>query len=78
MNNGNQAAEDQFIEDMESEELLLKIQEDIRSGEDSGVNGNTPSFFLNGILMESPTNFNLLRDEIKNLLQESSEFREFL
>lgn len=61
---------EQFLRDMESEELLYRIQKDIDSGEESGVNEETPSFFLNGIMMEYPTNYDLLRDEIRMILQE--------
>lgn len=69
---------EQFIIDMESEELLFRIQQDINSGEDSGVDENTPSFFLNGILMEYPTNYDILRDEIQSLIDESTSFSDFL
>lgn len=61
---------DQFISDMESEELLLRIQKDIDSGEESGVKNSVPVFFLNGIIVEGPTNQDLLRDEIRVLLQD--------
>lgn len=61
---------EQFLRDMESEELLYRIQKDIDSGEESGVDDKTPSFFLNGIMVESPTNYDLLKDEILMLLQE--------
>jgi protein-disulfide isomerase len=38
---------DQFLSDLESEEILNKIEDDFDGGVTSGVNG-TPSFFLNG------------------------------
>lgn len=38
---------DEFEEDMNSEEISTKVEDDFESGVRSGVNG-TPSFFING------------------------------
>lgn len=62
--------QEQFMLDMEGEEVLFKIQEDIESGEDSGVEDGRPTFFLNGIMVDNPTTYDLLRDEIRSLLRE--------
>jgi len=54
-----------------SEEFLFRIQKDIKSGEESGVSEVTPAFFLNGIIMDHPTNYDIMRREIQGLLQEN-------
>jgi protein-disulfide isomerase len=36
----------QFLKDMESQEIIKKVEDDITSGAESGVNG-TPTFFIN-------------------------------
>lgn len=59
---------DQFLSDMESEELLAKINQDLIVGQDSGVEG-TPSFFLNGILLEG-TDYESLKLEIEELMRD--------
>jgi protein-disulfide isomerase len=60
----------EFMQEMENEDHLRKIQMDLNSGKESGVLENTPSFFINGIMLEYPTNYELLRHEIVSLLHE--------
>jgi protein-disulfide isomerase len=60
---------DQFLKNLEQDELMERIEADIKSGADSGVH-RLPNFFLNGILVESPVTHVGLRDEILLLLQE--------
>jgi len=45
---------EQFSNDIERQELLLKVEQDFESGIHSGVNG-TPSFFINGIKFNGST-----------------------
>jgi protein-disulfide isomerase len=44
----------QFLKDMVSEEIAKKIEDDISTGAKSGVNG-TPTFFINNIRFDGPT-----------------------
>jgi protein-disulfide isomerase len=45
---------DRFIEDLAQHRFIPRIQEDLSSGARSGVNG-TPTFFVNGVRYEGPT-----------------------
>ena len=45
---------DRFIEDLAQHRYIPRIQEDLSSGARSGVNG-TPTFFVNGVRYEGPT-----------------------
>jgi protein-disulfide isomerase len=60
--------EDQFKKDMNSQETKDQVQKDFLSGSEFNVPG-TPTFFLNGKLLESPQNVEafkaLLLNEIK-------------
>jgi protein-disulfide isomerase len=47
-----QLNKDQFQNDLESEEITARIEDDFEGGVTSGVNG-TPSFFLNGIRLNT-------------------------
>jgi protein-disulfide isomerase len=55
---------DQFIKDMNSQETARKINEDFLSGVKSGVNG-TPTFFINGVRFNGPTELKALREAIE-------------
>jgi protein-disulfide isomerase len=52
-----------FLLSLESDDLMDNVCKDIVSGEESGVH-STPSFFVNNILLEGPTNYHSLREEI--------------
>ena len=54
----------QFLKDMESEEIAKKVQDDIKTGAESGVNG-TPTFFINNIRFDGPTTLEHLLKAIK-------------
>lgn len=53
----------QFSSDLDSKEVAAKIEQSYRSGIDLGVQG-TPTFFLNGKLLENPRSLG----EFKNVL----------
>ena len=54
---------DQFIKDMNSDEVAKKVQTDIMGGIKSGVNG-TPTFFINGIRFDGPSELDSLLEAI--------------
>ncbi len=56
---------EQFKEDMKSEEIKQKVQDDYDSGISSGVQG-TPTFYLNGTQIDNPRNY----DEFKLIIAE--------
>lgn len=59
----------QFIEDLESDEVLDHIRADMASAEESGVT-DVPTFFFNGIIYEGELEIKDLRHEILNLKKE--------
>jgi protein-disulfide isomerase len=54
---------DQFIKDMNSDEVAKKVETDIMGGIKSGVNG-TPTFFINGIRFDGPSELDSLLEAI--------------
>lgn len=54
---------DQFTKDMNSDEVAKKVQTDIMGGIKSGVNG-TPTFFINGIRFDGPSELDSLLEAI--------------
>lgn len=54
---------DQFIKDMNSDEVAKKVQTDIMGGIKSGVNG-TPTFFINNIRFDGPSELDSLLEAI--------------
>ena len=54
---------DRFKADLESRRFRARIEEDLRSGQQSGVHG-TPSFFLNGEKYDGDYSFDSLLDAI--------------
>jgi protein-disulfide isomerase len=57
---------DKFTIDMNSKDIKDKVDNDYQSGVKSGVNA-TPTFYLNGKQMSSPTSF----DDFKNTIQQA-------
>jgi protein-disulfide isomerase len=58
----------QFAEDWKDEELASRVEQDMEGGIRSGVNG-TPSFFLNGIKLDSyDETYESLAEAIQNLV----------
>jgi protein-disulfide isomerase len=55
---------DQFTKDMDSDVLKKKIDMQSQSGEQVGVN-STPSFFVNGIKLETPRTLSDFEDALK-------------
>ena len=55
---------ERFKKDMTSEEIAKKIKDDFMSGVKSGVNG-TPTFFINGIRFDGPSEVISLRKAIE-------------
>jgi len=62
---------ERFIQNLDIDELMDNVCQQIVSGEDSGVQ-STPSFFVNNILLEGPTNYHSLREEISQNLNHLS------
>jgi protein-disulfide isomerase len=57
---------DQFSRDWSSKEVISKVEADFEGGIRSGVNG-TPTFFVNGIKLDSyDASFESLADAVKN------------
>jgi protein-disulfide isomerase len=57
----------QFLADLESEEIISRIEDDFEGGVTSGVNG-TPSFFLNGNRLNTyDESYESLAEAIQNL-----------
>jgi protein-disulfide isomerase len=54
---------DQFTKDMNSDEVVKKVETDIMGGIKSGVNG-TPTFFINGIRFDGPSELDSLLEAI--------------
>ena len=54
---------DQFTKDMNSDEVAKKVETDIMGGIKSGVNG-TPTFFINGIRFDGPSELDSLLEAI--------------
>jgi len=54
---------DQFTKDMNSDEVAKKVQTDIIGGIKSGVNG-TPTFFINDIRFDGPSDLDSLLEAI--------------
>lgn len=63
--------EDTFIQSLDREDLVDRICEDIISGEESGVS-STPAFFINGIRLEGPISYEILRDNMINSISGKS------
>lgn len=59
-----------FREDVQTPELLEKIKDDFRSGEDSGVEG-TPSFYINSQKYRGSYEYSALKEYIEGLLGSS-------
>jgi len=55
----------QFTEDMKSEEIVKKVKDDFSSGVRSGVNG-TPTFFINGVRFDQPSEVKFLQEAIES------------
>ncbi len=65
---------DQFLFDLNREDLLGRIQRDFLGGLHSGVE-STPTFYLNGVRVEQPAALNAFQDLIyRNLQKERSVF----
>ena len=58
----------QFEQDLEGADVKAKIDEDLKSGNRSGVQG-TPTFYLNGAKIDSPRSY----DEFKQLIDAALE-----
>jgi len=54
---------DQFTKDMNSDEVAKKVETDIMGGIKSGVNG-TPTFFINNIRFDGPSELDSLLEAI--------------
>lgn len=59
-----------FLNDIEDESLLQKVQHDFKSGIESSVDG-TPTFFINGLSFEGEITFEGLIEEIDEILEDS-------
>jgi len=57
---------DQFKQDIDSNDIENKIQDDIKSGISFGVD-STPSFFINGVKIQNPRSY----DEFKSIIEQS-------
>lgn len=57
---------DQFIKDLDSPEVKQAVEDDIKSGEEAGVNA-TPTFFLNGRAMPLTSSY----EEFKNIIEQA-------
>ncbi|HRX44094.1 MAG TPA: DsbA family protein [Candidatus Dojkabacteria bacterium] len=57
---------DQFTNDMNSDEVAKKVQEDIMGGIKSGVNG-TPTFFINGLRFDGSHKLDSLLKAIEKI-----------
>jgi protein-disulfide isomerase len=55
-----------FERDFENRIYIARINDDIRSGEESGVNG-TPTLFVNGIMYEEAYDYDTLSTVLKNV-----------
>lgn len=56
--------EEQFIKDIDSDIVIIKVADDYKTGTTSGVDG-TPSFFLNGIKIQNPASY----EEFKKIIE---------
>ncbi len=56
---------EKFKNDLDSKETRQKVEADLQSGLESGVNA-TPTFFLNGVKLQNPGSY----EEFKNILNE--------
>lgn len=59
---------ERFRSDMESSELKKKVQDDMLSGEKSGVN-STPSFYINNVKKSLPPNYDSFKEAVEQALQ---------
>ncbi|MCB9799104.1 thioredoxin domain-containing protein [Candidatus Nomurabacteria bacterium] len=59
---------DRFRSDMESSEVKKKVQDDMLSGEKSGVN-STPTFFFNNVKKSFPPNYETFKEAVEQALQ---------
>jgi protein-disulfide isomerase len=57
----------QFQDDFQRGDLMNKIDSDVSSGIQSGVHG-TPTFFLNGLRVDGPSNYAFLSDLFEEIL----------
>jgi protein-disulfide isomerase len=57
-----------FIRDMDADEVVSRVEEDLLSGEENGVN-STPTFFLNGELYTGPYDYGILSAVIDHIAQ---------
>ncbi len=57
----------QLKRDMESNNVMLKVEDDIEGGARSGVNG-TPTFFINGNRYDGSYDFESLKDTLEQTL----------
>lgn len=59
---------DQFINDMRSEEIAKRVQEDFVNGVRSGVNG-TPTFYINGIRYDDSYDYDTLQKALERTVR---------
>lgn len=62
-----------FLIDLEREDLINRVRSDIDTGEESGVT-KTPTFFLNGIILEEEATYSALK---KNILELKKEYQNY-
>ena len=62
---------DQFNKDLNSKDVIKAVAKDLNSGNDIGIY-RTPSFFLNGELMDNPRTYEEFRTIIREAIQASS------
>jgi protein-disulfide isomerase len=59
---------DIFLNKMNQQQLMDRICDDNLTGEESGVR-STPAFFLNGLKIEGPISYEIIRSKIQNTLR---------
>ena len=57
-----------FLNKMNQQQLMDRICDDNLTGEESGVS-STPAFFLNGLKIEGPISYEIIRSNIQNTLR---------
>lgn|SRR3989344_443884 len=63
--------EEQFKKDIASKKIHDKVDTDVSSGQEAGVN-STPSFFLNGEKLDNPSNFETFKKIIEKAVDSQS------
>ncbi len=61
----------QFMDDLDSNPVKDKINNDYQSGIEAGVSG-TPSFYINGIKINNPRNYSELKQSVEQAIAEYS------